>query len=41
MYQPRRVAEEELISHCKTGSLKYQEQLYKQFYGYAMGISLR
>jgi len=41
MHQPRRIAEEELISHCKTGSLKYQEQLYKQFYGYAMGISLR
>jgi RNA polymerase sigma factor (sigma-70 family) len=41
MHQPRRIAEEELISHCKTGSLKYQEQLYKRFYGYAMGISLR
>ena len=41
MYQPRGIAEEELISQCKTGSLKYQELLYKQFYGYAMGISLR
>src|ERR1700760_1748361 len=41
MHEPRLIAEEELISHCKTGSLKYQEQLYKQFYGYAMGISLR
>ncbi|MDB5112305.1 MAG: polymerase subunit sigma-70 [Mucilaginibacter sp.] len=35
------VAEEEIIRHCKTGSLKYQEMLYKLFYGYAMGISLR
>jgi RNA polymerase sigma factor (sigma-70 family) len=41
MHQPRRIAEEELISHCKTGGLKYQELLYKQFYGYAMGVSLR
>src|SRR5687767_12898160 len=35
------VAEEEIINHCKTGSLKHQEMLYKLFYGYAMGISLR
>lgn len=35
------VAEEEIIHHCKTGSLKHQEMLYKLFYGYAMGISLR
>jgi RNA polymerase sigma factor (sigma-70 family) len=35
------VAEEEIIRHCKTGSLKHQEMLYKLFYGYAMGISLR
>jgi RNA polymerase sigma factor (sigma-70 family) len=41
MHQPRGIAEEEIISHCKTGSLKYQELLYKRFYGYAMGISLR
>src|ERR1700744_2223221 len=33
--------EETLISHCKTGSLKHQEMLYKRFYGYAMGIGLR
>ena len=38
---PRAVAEEELITHCKTDSLKHQEMLYKHFYGYAMGISLR
>ena len=38
---PRTVAEEDLIIHCKAGSLKHQEMLYKHFYGYAMGISLR
>jgi RNA polymerase sigma factor (sigma-70 family) len=41
MHQPRSIAEEEIISQCKTGSLKHQEMLYKQFYSYAMGISLR
>lgn len=35
------MAEDVLISQCKKGSLKHQELLYKQFYGYAMGISLR
>jgi RNA polymerase sigma factor (sigma-70 family) len=41
MHQPRGFAEDEIISKCKIGSLKHQELLYKQFYGYAMGISLR
>ncbi|MEN0055398.1 MAG: RNA polymerase sigma factor [Mucilaginibacter sp.] len=41
MHSPPRITEEEIISQCKTGSLKYQEMLYKLFYGYAMGISLR
>jgi RNA polymerase sigma factor (sigma-70 family) len=41
MHTPRGIAEEEIISQCKTGSLKYQELLYKQFYGYAMGIGMR
>lgn len=41
MRPPHRIAESELIKQCKTGSLKYQELLYKQFYGYAMGIGLR
>jgi RNA polymerase sigma-70 factor (ECF subfamily) len=41
MQQRPGVAEEEIIRHCKTGSLKYQEMLYKLFYGYAMGVSLR
>lgn len=37
----RGIAEDELVGLCKTGSLKHQEMLYKHFYGYAMGISLR
>jgi RNA polymerase sigma factor (sigma-70 family) len=41
MHPPQRIAEDELITQCKSGSLKYQELLYKQFYGYAMGIGLR
>ena len=41
MHQSRGIAEDEIISKCKTGSLKHQEMLYKLFYGYAMGISLR
>ncbi len=41
MHPPPRIAEDELLQQCKSGSLKYQELLYKQFYGYAMGISLR
>ena len=41
MHPPPRIAEEELVKQCKSGSLKYQELLYKHFYGYAMGISLR
>jgi RNA polymerase sigma-70 factor (ECF subfamily) len=41
MHLPKRIAEDELIQQCKTGSLKYQELLYKQFYSYAMGVSLR
>lgn len=35
------IAEDLLISQCRKGNLKYQEMLYKRFYGYAMGISLR
>jgi RNA polymerase sigma factor (sigma-70 family) len=41
MHDPISNAEYELIQHCKKGAIKYQEQLYKQFYGYAMGIGLR
>ncbi len=35
------ITEQELIQQCKHGGLKYQEMLYKKFYGYAMGIGLR
>ena len=41
MLQPTLIAESELIAKCKTGDLKYQELLYKRFYGFAMGISIR
>src|SRR5579863_2798328 len=41
MHPSRRIAEDELIRQCKSGSLKYQELLYKHYYGYAMGIGLR
>ncbi|MEO3404585.1 RNA polymerase sigma factor [Mucilaginibacter sp. CAU 1740] len=41
MHPPPRITEEEIVRQCKKGSLKHQELLYKQFYGYAMGISLR
>ena len=41
MHPPQSIAEDELIRQCKAGSLKYQELLYKRFYGYAMSIGLR
>lgn len=41
MHLTKGIAESELISQCKQGNLRYQEVLYKQFYGYAMGVSLR
>lgn len=41
MRPSNRIAEDEIIRQCKSGSLKYQELLYKHFYGYAMGIGLR
>ncbi len=41
MLSSRGLAEDEIISRCKSGSLKHQEMLYKHFYGYAMGIGLR
>ncbi|MDQ8004035.1 MAG: RNA polymerase sigma factor [Pedobacter sp.] len=31
----------ELIASCKKGDLRQQELLYKQFYGYALGICVR
>jgi RNA polymerase sigma factor (sigma-70 family) len=41
MHLLHRVTEEEIVSKCKSGSVKHQELLYKQFYGYAMGVSMR
>ena len=41
MHQTRGIAEEDIISQCRKGNLKYQEMLYKHFYSYAMGVSLR
>jgi len=41
MLQPTLIAESELIAKCKIGDFKYQELLYKRFYGFAMGISIR
>ena len=35
------ISEKDLIQKCKNGDLKYQEKLYKHFYGYAMGVGLR
>lgn len=41
MLKPPLISEAELIQRCKHGELKYQEMLYKHFYGYAMGVGLR
>lgn len=41
MLKPPLISETELIQKCKNGELKYQEMLYKHFYGYAMGVGLR
>jgi len=41
MHTAATITEQELISQCKKGSLKYQEQLYKKFYSFATGIAVR
>lgn len=41
MQKPIAATETEIIQQCKKGRLQYQEMLYKHFYGFAMGISLR
>lgn len=33
--------ERQLIEECQRGSVRHQEMLYKQFFGFAMGVSLR
>lgn len=35
------ISELDLVKGCKSGELKYQEMLYKHFYGYAMGVAMR
>lgn len=35
------ISESDLIKKCKSGDLKHQELLYKQFYGFAMGVGMR
>lgn len=41
MQQQPGIAEQALVLQCKQGNVKYQEKLYKHFYGYAMGVGLR
>jgi len=41
MLKASKISEEELIQKCKKGEMKYLEKLYKHFYSYAMGVSLR
>lgn len=41
MIKTSAISEQELIQECKKGSLKHQEILYKDFFGYAMGVGLR
>ena len=35
------ISELDLVRKCKSGDLKHQELLYKQFYSYAMGVAMR
>lgn len=41
MFKKAPLSEIEIVQKCKSGELKYQEKLYKHFYGYAMGVGLR
>lgn len=41
MQKPTGISELDLVRKCKSGDLKHQELLYKQFYGYAMGVGMR
>lgn len=41
MHNTQSVSEDEMISKCKLGEMKFQEKLYKHFYGYAMGVGMR
>ena len=33
--------EQELLKDCKKGKRKYQEELYKHYFGFAMSVCLR
>ncbi|MCO4293640.1 RNA polymerase sigma factor [Solitalea sp. MAHUQ-68] len=35
------LTDSEIIERCRKGEVRYQERLYKRFYSYAMGVSLR
>src|SRR3546814_7146327 len=35
------MTEELIIRECRSGNKKYYEMLYRHFYSYAMGVSLR
>lgn len=41
MHKPQSFSETELILRCKSGEIKFQEKLYRHFYGYAMGVGMR
>lgn len=41
MHKPQSFSETELILKCKSGEIKFQEKLYRHFYGYAMGVGMR
>lgn len=41
MAKPQATPFDELLRNCKDGDLQFQELLYKQFYGYALGVASR
>lgn len=41
MAKPQASPLHELLRNCKDGNLQFQELLYKQFYGYALGVASR
>ncbi|UKJ07242.1 RNA polymerase sigma factor [Solitalea lacus] len=41
MIKLNQLTDSEIIERCCKGDARYQEMLYKRFYGYAMGVSLR
>jgi len=41
MIKLNQLTDSEIIERCCKGEVRYQELLYKRFYGYAMGVALR